>query len=93
MNFLIKLFKGMYHLFVSKKPKAAAKEPYCRYVPAPAGPAPSFNPNLSTEENRRIHLDWLYRSMNPPLLDKGPEVEVAVCSFDGGLDEGDQSLE
>ncbi len=80
-------------MFSGNKPKAAPKEPYRRYVPLHAGPEPIHDPSLSIEANYRIYLAWVERMVNPPLLDKGPEVEVAVCSFDGELDEGDQSLE
>ena len=76
-------------MFSGKKPKAAAKKPYCRYVPAPVGPEPICDPSLSTEANREIYLKWLDRKLNPPVLDKGPEVEVAVCSFDGEITTGE----
>ena len=76
MNFLIKLFKGMYHFFALPKP-----EPYQRYIPMPAGPRPVPNPNLSDEENQQRLLKWIDRNVNPPIIDRGPEVMIAVCDF------------
>jgi len=41
-----------------------------------------------------VWLMYLGRMKKPGVvLTDEPEVEVAVCSFDGELDEGDQSLE